>query len=94
MAGITVQEVDLVPSLTGITKLQFDQADGFTLTQPVAGTVRVDYVPAAAPDHSARLLALWTEFGGETSGSGPSGGFMLEDGSGHILLEDGSGRIT
>lgn len=63
MAGFVVEEVDLTPSLSSITKLQFDSADGFALTQPIAGTVRVDYTPAAAPDHSARILALWTESG-------------------------------
>lgn len=63
MPGLTVEEVDGTPSLTNISKLQFDQADGFALTQPVAGTVRIDYTPAAAPDHEARLLALWTESG-------------------------------
>lgn len=63
MAGFVVEEVDLSPSLGSITKLQFDQADGFSLSQPVAGTVRVDYTPAAAPDHQARMLALWTESG-------------------------------
>lgn len=63
MAGFVVEEVDGSPSLNNITKILFDQADGFTLTEPVAGTVRVDYTPAAAPDHSARLLALWMESG-------------------------------
>jgi hypothetical protein len=63
MPGLTVEEVDGTPSLTNISKLQFDQADGFVLTQPVAGTARIDYTPAAAPDHEARLLALWTESG-------------------------------
>lgn len=57
MAGFTVEEVDASPSLSGITVLRFDQADGFVLSQPVAGTVRVDFTPVAAPDEEAQLLA-------------------------------------
>ncbi len=63
MAGLTVREVDGTPILQNISIIQFDSADGLVLTEPVAGTVRVDYTPAAAPDNEARLLALWEEAG-------------------------------
>jgi hypothetical protein len=41
--GITVQDIDSSPSYTGITTLRFDQADGFTLSNPSAGVARVDF---------------------------------------------------
>lgn len=44
--NIIVEEVDGSPSYSLTTKLQFDQADGFTLSQPAAGTVRVDLTVA------------------------------------------------
>ncbi len=63
MALLRVEEVDGTPSLPNIVRIQFDQADGFTLSEPTPGTVRVDYTGASAPDQSARLLALWQEAG-------------------------------
>src|SRR5262245_24800718 len=38
----TCEDVDGSPSFTNLTKLQFDQLDGFWLTSPAAGTARVD----------------------------------------------------
>ena len=38
----TIREVDLAPSVASVTILEFDQADGFVLTNPSAGRVRVD----------------------------------------------------
>jgi hypothetical protein len=58
-SGITVEEVDGSPSLAGITKIQFDQADGLVVSQPVAGTARIDSSGTPAPDEEARFLALW-----------------------------------
>src|SRR5262245_37625332 len=43
---ITVQEVDLAPTLTGISTLRFDQADGFVVSQPAAGIARIDMAGA------------------------------------------------
>ena len=37
-----IREVDLAPSVSTVTILEFDQADGFVLTNPSAGRVRVD----------------------------------------------------
>ncbi len=39
---ITVQEADGSPSYTDVSTLRFDQADGFTITNPSAGVGRVD----------------------------------------------------
>lgn len=41
-AGITVQDIDAVPSYASTITLRFDQADGFTLSQPSANVARVD----------------------------------------------------
>ena len=41
--SITVQDSSGAPSYTGITILQFKTADGFTLSNPVAGTARVGF---------------------------------------------------
>lgn len=53
-ANPTVEEVDGAPSYTDSDTIRFDQADGFVLTQPGAGIVRVDL--AAIP--FARLTTL------------------------------------
>ncbi len=41
--GLTVAESDGTPSYDRITSLEFDQADGFSLSQPGAGRVKVNY---------------------------------------------------
>ncbi len=43
---INVEERDGSPSYTGITKLQFDQDDGFVLSEPSSGVARVKLTPA------------------------------------------------
>lgn len=40
--SITVEEVDGNPSITGVTKIQFDSADGFTISNPLSGVARID----------------------------------------------------
>jgi hypothetical protein len=40
---VTVEEADGAPSYAGVHTLRFDQADGFTVTQPAAGIARVDF---------------------------------------------------
>lgn len=50
-AGLTVQEADGTPSVTSVDTLQFDQSDGFVVTDLGAGDARVDL--AAVPE--ARL---------------------------------------
>lgn len=40
----TVEDIDHTPSYTGINTLQFDQADGYVITQPSAGIARLDFV--------------------------------------------------
>lgn len=40
-AALTVQEVDLTPIVAAVTLLEFDQADGFAVSSPLAGRARV-----------------------------------------------------
>lgn len=45
---ITVEELDGSPSYSSISKLIFDQADGFVITNPGAGSARIDQTPASS----------------------------------------------
>jgi hypothetical protein len=45
--AIEVREQDGAPDYSGVAVLTFDQADGFSLSQPAAGEARVDILPAA-----------------------------------------------
>lgn len=47
-AGITVEEQDATPSYANVTKLIFDQADGFVVSQPAAAQARIDLSAASA----------------------------------------------
>jgi hypothetical protein len=42
-SDLTLREVDLSPSVSGVSIVEFDQADGFVITNPGAGIARVDY---------------------------------------------------
>lgn len=56
---LTVEEDDLSPSFSGITKIQLDK-DEFALSQPAAGVVKINSLGVAANDQDARILAfLW-----------------------------------
>jgi hypothetical protein len=46
-AGIEVREQDGAPDYSGVAVLTFDQADGFSLSQPAVGEARLDILPAA-----------------------------------------------
>ena len=67
----TVEEVDGAPSLTTITTLRFDSADGFVLTQPSAGIARVDLnaVPYSALAALTANRALVSDASGFVSAS-------------------------
>lgn len=56
--SLTVEEADGTPSLTTITTIRFDQADGFVVTNPGAGIARVDLsgVPYAALNLTGAVL--------------------------------------
>lgn len=43
---IAVEAADGTPAYAGVTKVTFDQADGFSLSQPLGGVVAVDLLPA------------------------------------------------
>ena len=63
-AGLSAEEADGSPSYTGVTKLQFDQADGFSLSNPSTGTTRVDILAATASQ--AGIVSTTTQtFGGD-----------------------------
>ena len=40
---VRVEDIDGVPGFDNIDIIQFDQADGFTLSQPLAGVARIDF---------------------------------------------------
>lgn len=61
-AGITVEDVDSVPTYSAST-LRFDQADGFVITQPSAGVVRIDMSAADATHYGVVSTGTQT-FGG------------------------------
>jgi hypothetical protein len=62
--GLTAEEVDGSPSYTGVTKLQFDQADGFVLSNPATGTTRVD-IQAATASQAGIVSTTTQTFGGD-----------------------------
>jgi len=72
--SITVDEVGGIPSFGSITTLSFDPADGFTVTNPVAGTAQINLTGGGG--------AAWTEVEVDL-GSSPSwrGSFVVVDGT-------------
>lgn len=48
ISGVTVREVDLTPSVSGVTTMEFDQADGFVVSNPSAGVAKVKQTAASA----------------------------------------------
>lgn len=62
--NLTVEEVDLSPSLTSINTFRFDQADGFVVSQPSAGIARVDLLPATATQAGIVSIAV-QQFAGD-----------------------------
>ncbi len=54
VVAITVKEADNNPTLTGITTLIFDQADGFSVSQPAANQARIDLTVAVYTDEQAQ----------------------------------------
>jgi hypothetical protein len=50
-ATIQVEDIDQIPQYTGVGILQFDQADGFVITEPSAGTVRIDFTGGGGINH-------------------------------------------
>lgn len=65
ITGITVTTVDGTPSYASTTTLKFDEDDGFSLSQPVAGVVRVDILPASATQAGIVNLSAQTMGDGE-----------------------------
>ena len=58
IVSINVKEVDGSPSLTGISTLLFDQADGFVVSQPATGQARIDLALQMSIDVDASGIKL------------------------------------
>lgn len=54
--NLTVEEDDGVPSYSGVEIIQFENTE-FAVSEPVAGTVKINALSAPAPDNDARILA-------------------------------------
>ena len=46
VGALTVEEADGAPTISSVTTIQFDQADGFTVTDETGGQVQIDLVNA------------------------------------------------
>lgn len=61
--GITTEAVDGTPSYTASRTIRFDEADGFSLSQPSAGVARIDMLPAQRSNAGIVFMSE-QEFGG------------------------------
>lgn len=61
--SLTVKEIDGSPSYSSITTVEVDPADGFSISQPGAGRVRIDIV-AATDTYSGVMSAVEQSLGG------------------------------
>jgi hypothetical protein len=77
-SGLTVAEVDGAPSYAGVLTLSFDQTDGFALSQPAAGTARVDLAPATPTQAGGVSIATQT-WGGQKSVTALSPQFQVQN---------------
>lgn len=62
--SVDALEVDGTPNYGNRSRLLFDQADGFVLTEPAAGDVRVD-IAAATASQAGVVSTTAQEFGGD-----------------------------
>jgi hypothetical protein len=76
--GLRAEEVDGTPSYTGASTLRFDQADGFSLSQPAAGVVRVDLLPAS-PSQTGVVTPANQDFGSGIKTAGAWRSQLLTD---------------
>lgn len=89
----TIREVDLAPSLSGSTILEFDQADGFVLSNPGGTTARLDL--AAIP--VTILAGSFADLGSTLTGTllvvdgGTGAGTFTDNG---VLIGNGTGAIA
>ena len=89
----TVEEVDGAPSYTDSDTIRFDQADGFVLTQPGAGIVRVDLAAIPVALLSGSFADLGTTLTGTVAVA--DGGTALDSGtSGGVLGFTAAGTIA
>jgi microcystin-dependent protein len=57
--ALTVEEKDGTPSYTSVAKIQFDQDDGFSISEPVSGTVLVNFT---SPDGTQTGGVQWVKY--------------------------------
>jgi hypothetical protein len=62
---LTVREVDLGPTVTMVTTLEFDQVDGYVVSTPSAGVARIDHADASATQRGIVSLTAQTLGDGE-----------------------------
>jgi len=62
---LTVREVDLAPTVTMVTTLEFDQADGYVVSTPSAGVARIDHADASATQRGIVSLVAQTMGSGD-----------------------------
>lgn len=87
---LTVQEADGSPSVASVTTLQFDQADGFVVSTPGAGTAKVDL--AAVPLTVLAAAAANTTVANATSGSAVPTAVAVA--ASRLWGRDASGNLT
>lgn len=91
--SLTVQDVDATPSYNSITTLQFDQADGFIITNPSAGVARID-LPSFITHVNAADGPTVTISAGAGISIGGSGDTVTVTNTGVIAIKDGSSTPT
>lgn len=65
-ASLTVKEADGSPSYTSVVEIRVDQADGLSLTEPSAGVVRLDVLPASPTQAGVITTGTQTLAGAKT----------------------------
>jgi hypothetical protein len=70
-ASLQVEDADESPSVSSVTQLRFDSADGFAVSTPGSGIARVDMQAAAAAQAGVVSLANQTMGAGEKTFTAP-----------------------
>lgn len=83
-SGIGTGEVDGTPAYTGVTSLEFDQADGFVVTNPSVGVARIDIADASATQAGKVSTTSQTFAGDKTFNDDVRAGNFLS--AGQVIL--------
>ena len=101
--SITVEEADGAPSVAGVTTAQFDQVDGFTVTDEGGGQVQIDLVnaPDAAVADNITLTAITqitnraiTDLTGVANYSQLPGGLASPGTDDRVLIANGTNWVA